>query len=547
MKHGIKRAIMIRIIATIGSILVLTGVILISNKNIDNAKHETENSVAINEIIYEAEIAHYAWSDSLGMSIHYGDEFTGSLDDTTCVLGKWIYSDSSKGDSQIAAIMEKIKPLHKEIHKSASSVLALAKTDIKQADQVYKNEVKKNIVVLIEQLTQAAEAGKADVAEHILGMHKNIVTANILAVVFLCITLISCFSLIQYILAQIIKPLFVITDFSGKLENGDLTQKIDIPQRNEMGVLASTLNTSVQEISDYVQDIAMAMGQLSQGKLQIKPSKPFIGDFKPIETSISSFAIGLIQTMEQIHEVANQVSSGSEQMSVGAVALAQGTSEQAATVEELTATMHEISKKITETAKNSAQAGDIVHKTGAQVILCNEQMQEMAVTMANVSGKSSEIRKIIKSIEDIAFQTNILALNAAVEAARAGTAGKGFAVVASEVRSLASKSAIAASDTARLIEDSLSSIDIGTQLANAAAETLAKVVIGAQSVETGVNDITVATAEEAAAIRQVEVGVSQISEVVQSNAATAQESAAASEELSGQANVLRQQISRFEY
>ena len=214
-------------------------------------------------------------------------------------------------------------------------------------------------------------------------------------------------------------------------------------------------------------------------------------------------------------------------------------------MEELAATINEINDQVKETAANAQQASEVVSQTGLEVENCDRQMQELNAAMNKISQKSGEIGKIIKTIEDIAFQTNILALNAAVEAARAGSAGKGFAVVADEVRNLASKSAEAAKNTTVLIEDSIRAVENGTKLTAGTAESLKKVVERTRVIKTAVGRISQATGDQASNLNQVTIGVDQISSVVQTNSATAEESAAASEELSGQSQMLKNLISQF--
>jgi len=240
-----------------------------------------------------------------------------------------------------------------------------------------------------------------------------------------------------------------------------------------------------------------------------------------------------------------QVSSGSEQVSNGAQALAQGATEQASSIEELSATITEIASNVKLNATSAADASIKVNHVSSELDVSNQNMQDMIAAMSKISDSSSQIGKIIKAIEDIAFQTNILALNAAVEAARAGAAGKGFAVVADEVRNLASKSAEAANNTTALIENSIKEVENGTKIADQTATALKKVVLEATAVSNTVTLISQASNEQANSINQITLGVDQISSVVQTNSATAEESAAASEELSGQAQILKSLVGKF--
>ena len=250
-------------------------------------------------------------------------------------------------------------------------------------------------------------------------------------------------------------------------------------------------------------------------------------------------------TLQQIDVSADQVNSGGEQVSSSAQALAQGATEQASSVEELAATIGEISSQVEATAGHARNARDENQQSADQIQVCSAHMADLMSAMRDIEEKSQEISKVIKTIEDIAFQTNILALNAAVEAARAGSAGKGFAVVADEVRNLATKSQEASASTATLIEDTVKAVKEGTRLSAETDEALREVVIRAEKVTGAVNLISEATASQHRDVQQVSTGIDQISSVVQTNSATAEESAAASEELSGQANLLKELIGRF--
>lgn len=340
-------------------------------------------------------------------------------------------------------------------------------------------------------------------------------------------------------------PIEEIEAAAKEMAEGKLKADIQYQSQNELGSLADSMRTMIQRISFYMDEITIATKQLADGDLNVKKQETFLGDFLPVQLAIYTLVDSLNGTLGQINMAADQVSAGSDQVSAGAQALSQGATEQASSVEELAATITEISGQVQDTAKNAVAANEQTTEAGHSVTTCNQQMQEMKNAMDEISQKSSEIGKIIKTIEDIAFQTNILALNAAVEAARAGTAGKGFAVVADEVRNLASKSAEASQSTSTLIADSIEAVEKGTTIANETAESLLLVVQGAQATSTVVDRISEASNEQALSIAQVTQGIDQISSVVQTNSATAEECAAASEELSGQARMLKNLVSQF--
>ena len=347
-----------------------------------------------------------------------------------------------------------------------------------------------------------------------------------------------------YIVHSITKPVSEIDNVARKIADGELNDQ----SKDELGVLAVNFNKTVTRLRDYVNyidEISSILNEVADGNLLFQLTYDYAGEFAKVKTALEHISDSLNTTLTQINQSSEQVASGSDQVASGSQALSQGATEQASSIEELAATINDISQQVSqnaESAKNASRQASIV---GEQITVSNDSMKHMTIAMNEISEKSSQIGKIIKTIEDIAFQTNILALNAAVEAARAGEAGKGFAVVADEVRNLASKSAEASKDTANLIEGSMQAVEKGTQIANSTAEQLSQVVSGAQEIVNTIDDIATASQRQSDSIRQVTTGVDQISSVIQTNSATAEESAAASEELSGQAQILKNLVSKF--
>ncbi|MCX7921991.1 MAG: methyl-accepting chemotaxis protein [Clostridia bacterium] len=303
------------------------------------------------------------------------------------------------------------------------------------------------------------------------------------------------------IVANIIcKPLSQLLGAANKIAKGDLDVSVDINARDEVGALAQAFRTMTDNMNDV---------------------------------------------MFNINSAAEQVASGSRQVSDSSMALSQGATEQASSIQQLTASLEEISSQTRQNADNATQANEFAEAAKVNATQGNDQMRQMLKAMDEINDSSSNISKIIKVIDEIAFQTNILALNAAVEAARAGQHGKGFAVVAEEVRNLAARSANAAKETTAMIEGSIKKVEGGTKIANETAEALNKIVVGVGKVAALVSDIAAASNEQAAGIAQINQGIAQVSEVVQANSATSEETAAASEELSSQAEMLKDQVSRF--
>lgn len=372
--------------------------------------------------------------------------------------------------------------------------------------------------------------------------------AVLIVLVIIALSIILAVVIGLYISNTVRRPIAEIEQATEKLALGELeAAQVDYTSKDELGGLSVNIRNLILSQKKIIFDIAHVLGAMSGGDFttQTNATESYTGSYKEILTSMQNLQNNLNNTLQQINRSADQVSAGGDQVSAGSQALSQGATEQASSVEELAATIAEISGQVKGTAENAEAARIQTLQAESSVTVCNQQMQEMIASMDDISHKSSEIVKIIKTIEDIAFQTNILALNAAVEAARAGTAGKGFAVVADEVRNLASKSAEASKNTSALIESSMLAVEKGIKIANETGSSLLEVVENTQAASSTVDKIAEAAGHQASSIAQVTQGIDQISSVVQTNSATAQESAAASEELSGQALMLKNLVARF--
>lgn len=349
-----------------------------------------------------------------------------------------------------------------------------------------------------------------------------------------------------FIANSIAKPMGECAKRLELLAEGDLHSPMpEITSKDEVGVLANATREIIENLTEVIKEIDKQLSALAEGDLTSESSLEYPGDLAQLKLSIERIFSDLNASMGQINQSSDQVSTGSAQVSAAAQALSQGTTEQASSIEELSATINDISSQIKENAGNALKANELANQAGEALEVGSRQMEEMVNAMTEISQMSGQIGKIIKTIDDIAFQTNILALNAAVEAARAGQAGRGFAVVADEVRNLAQKSAEAAKNTTELIENTVNAVEKGRKIAHGTAESIGVVVEKSDAVVVNLKKISEASVEQAESVAQVTQGVEQISAVVQTNSATAEESAASSEELSSQAELMKDLVSNF--
>ena len=421
------------------------------------------------------------------------------------------------------------------------TVIKTAQTDNKKAQEMLLNEYQPLVEEAVNTLIQISAVAEQNAEDDYLNTvsMQDMLEALLLGMagVALVITLV----LSTYLTSAITRPLRELEKSAEKIVGGNFDFSITYTSKDELGKLAEAFRNMTVILESIISDASRLLSEMADGNFDVrtKAEDRYVGSFQSLLGSIRKLNRGLSSTLGQINASADQVAAGSGQVSDGAQALSQGATEQASAVEELASTIAGISSQVKDTAENAAVARKQSNTAEDEVETCNKQMQEMITAMEEITRTSNQIGNIIKTIESIAFQTNILALNASVEASRAGTAGKGFAVVADEVRSLAGKSTEASKDTAELIESSIKAVNRGTEIANSTAKSLVKVVEGVRTVSTKVDMIAAAAEEQAGAVEQVTVGVDQISSVVQTNSATAQESAAASEELSSQAEMLK--------
>jgi|GEM_PF-279309 len=403
------------------------------------------------------------------------------------------------------------------------------KDTLSKSMQSVSNSVK-GLVSEVKMMTAASIEGDLDVrgdCEKFDGEYKEIIDG------------------INKTLDAVIQPVKEATDVLTKMSEGNLDVKVKGDYKGHHAFIKDALNSTIDALSGYVYEITRVLKEMSEGNFNVYTTDNYKGEFVKIKDSLNNIINTFNEVLGEINVAAQQVANGSRQISDSAQVLSQGSTEQASTVEELTASMDQISEQTKNNAESAEQASAAAVTVKDGAVEGNAKMGEMLKAMTDINNASGNISKIIKVIDDIAFQTNILALNAAVEAARAGQYGKGFAVVADEVRNLAARSASAAKETTTLIESTIIKTEDGLKIAKDTADSLNNIVSGIAQTSDIVNKISEATNDQASAIVQINTGVTQVSQVVQHNSATAEESAAASEEMTGQAEVLKDLVGRF--
>ncbi len=340
-------------------------------------------------------------------------------------------------------------------------------------------------------------------------------------------------------------PIVNIQKATAELEHGNLDIYVDKLYEDEIGEMTDSFNTAIGLLKQYVLELSRVLGEMADGNFNVSADVDFRGEFLKLNDAIETITTSLSNTLGNIHESSNQVSLGASQMAESAQALAEGATDQAASVQELTATIQDVTEAVVHSSEKAIQSHKDAEAFRQDAEESNENIQLLNQAMERINETSREIANIISAIEDIASQTNLLSLNASIEAARAGEAGKGFAVVADQIGKLASDSAASAVDTKNLIENSLLEIEKGNEIVSKATVAIESVIKGITSLAASTNEISELSETQADAMKQLEAGIEQISEVIQNNSAAAEQSSATSEELSAQSEALEQLVGQF--
>lgn len=443
---------------------------------------------------------------------------------------------------QITGCMETTTQYQNEILSLTST---LTEEDEERAYDIYRDQYTPAFEQMDELVTQLIEQVEATVSS----AQQSAVRVKTTAVVLVLAILIAIVAS-QLLTRAIVSPLKEIDIAMQNVADGEFERAVVLYQsKDELGRLADSIRLTIQKLSFIIDDLDQGLAAIAERDFTKRSQNDSIytGSYSKLAGYAYKTIHDLNETLWKINSVADDVATGGEQVAGGAQALSNGAAEQASAVQQLTATIDEISRHINKNAESAAKAREQADSANHEVEKSNLQMKEMIQAMDSINIASDKIGKIIKTIEDIAFQTNILALNAAVEAARAGAAGKGFAVVADEVRNLAHKSSQAAQSTTELIQESIQTVENGTSIAHMTAKNMEHVVSDVAQAVHRIDEITKATQEQAASLSQVATGVDQIAGVVQTTSATAEESAAASEQLFNQASMLKQLLSVFKF
>ncbi len=416
----------------------------------------------------------------------------------------------------------------------------------KALDIVYGEEYIKGTEIVSNMTSEFVSKLEVRVQQHIDVLELEMNILKVLYIIFLIISIVLQCVLIVFTYKKIMKPIIIIKYEMLKVSQGNLSSILSLESdTSEIGMLADSIHKTKNFLKLIITDISNALSKMAKGDFNFKVQSEYVGDFKEIQQSLNSILSHLNSTFKTIITSSEHVAADAEEVSLIAQDLSAASIEQANSIEEMLNSVAEISEQLNQTALDANEASKMSNEMGSSLSESNEEMSNMVNAITEINGSAQEIIKIIKTIEDIAAETDLLSLNAAIEAARAGEAGKGFAVVAGEVRNLASESSKAVYDTTTLIENVIGSIEKGTKIAEVTAQKLVEVIEKAKSSSEMMQNVAQLSNNQAAHIAQISSGVDQISSIIHNNSATSEKSAAASQELSSQANILNELVSKI--
>lgn len=444
-------------------------------------------------------------------------------------------------------MLSELKTRYEKLVTPREKVLNLLKTEkFDEAMKIYEKEYNPQAMETRTFLRQMETTTKEEADAYYQASEESSDTMLLVLIALAGITVLFSSAIWYLISKSITRPIQELKRSAEELAAGNLHTEISYTAENELGSLAESMRMTIQALREYMSEIEKSMMLIGKGKLNYQTEVEFKGDFIALKRSLDHISVMLSESMMKISNSAEQVSGGAQQISNGAQMLSQGASEQTGSIEELAANINEISETVKRNADDTVTASDLADAVEQEIMDNSTQMEAVTMAIAQIRQTSKDITGIVKEIEDIAFQTNLLSLNAAVEAARAGDAGRGFSVVAEEIRKLATKTTDASKITAQLIQKSTKSVEEGSALIDASEQSLKHIVDGARDVASKIEQISQSNIQQANFFIQIRQSIEQISDIVQGNSATSEESAAASEELAAQAQILRELVSRFE-
>lgn len=491
--------------------------------------------------------SHYKWLEELSNSILTGEPFSGSLDSDTCSLGKWIQETSPQdmNDQQMSTALEGIIQPHKEIHASASVLLDQAKTDTAAAFEGYQADVKPRIQKIGEGLTIISQRYTA-ISEEKNASIRVLVTGSLVLCVLLSAAAVAlALASAKKISSRISEPLNRVAELSETLSNGVYTVGMDagLDQSQEHFLEIQTMLAAFQKLVRGIQEDAAAIQRIGSGDMTVYVDVKSDGDilgqslYRLVQTNDLMFA--------RLLSVADSVATHSQSIAMASIQQAERAMQQSKAVEKLSSTVNQANDLAQQNAKRSSQAAEVTSGIRGQVEQGNTKMTLLLQAVQEIKASSEKISSVMKTIDDIAFQTNILALNAAVEAARAGQAGKGFAVVADEVRNLANKSAEAAKNSAALIQDSIAKTEEGNRLSQETFDMFVHIVSSTDSITGLVHEIAEASENQQQYIDGIRGEIDTITSAVSNNAAASQETAASTQEMKQNALYIQSEMKKF--
>ena len=527
----------------IGSIGVLFLAMTISILTVNRMNTSIHDDIRYMEQLYGAETAHYKWANALMLSVSDGREFTGSLDETKCGFGQFLYGEGNRKDAHRAALIDAAEPIHKKLHASAEGILAAAEADRESGIAAYEENAEPAIGQLLDAETERVEgelAGRQTMLVVLLTIGGAICVIEIILTVF-CV-----YRLFRFLRREVSGKILALSKETAKLADGQLNLSIGQDgQVEEIVTLQEALSFAAEELARYVHAIDEGMEQFASGNLAAESSVEFLGDFAEIKTSIEAFSEKMSGVISNVGEASVSVAESSEQISMAVQELAESAQNQSMSAQTLAEQSEHVDDMIGKIVEEMKGVKSLILSAGDTVRDEKQLMAGVTDSMAQIKERSEQIREIIDTIDSIVKQTKLLALNASIEAARAGESGKGFAVVAGEVSKLADQSAEASRDIADLIMNTMDVVGEGDRKVLDAADGLDSIVGITKEITDRVESVFESTEAESAAMGEIRQSIGVISQEILTNSAASQENAASSQELAGQAQLLRSLTGQF--